>query len=173
MNLIWTFILNCQMHGQLYHVTHQFSNLSVLYKVMDQRIRSLNSGVNEKLRDKARAVYLLNLHLETVLWFLHGGLLPEADDGEEQETGSLPYPRRQMEAFYQSRRSDIEHLSSSIQANEVLLIEQLVPSSVVELWDEERGKLDEFIQIDLNLTFLYTRIKWNALNKKINGCYWI
>jgi len=138
------------MHGQLYHVTHQFNNLSVLYKVMDQRIRSLNSGVNEKLRDKARAIYLLNLHLETVLWFLHGGLLPEADDGEDQETSSLPYPRRQMEAFYQSRKSDIESLSTSIQAKEVLLIEQLVPSSVIELWDEERGKFYGFTHIFLN-----------------------
>ena len=138
------------MHGQLYHVTHQFNNLSVLYKVMDQRIRSLNSGVNEKLRDKARAIYLLNLHLETVLWFLHGGLLPEADDGEDQETSSLPYLRRQMEAFYQSRKSDIESLSTSIQAKEVLLIEQLVPSSVIELWDEERGKFYGFTHIFLN-----------------------
>ena len=135
------------MHGQLYHVTHQFNNLSVLYKVMDQRIRSLNSGVNEKLRDKARAIYLLNLHLETVLWFLHGGLLPESDDGDDQETGSLPYPRRQMEAFYQNRKSDIESLSSSVQAKEVLLIEQLVPSSVVELWDEERGKRFDLIAV--------------------------
>ena len=103
-----------------------------------------------KLRDKARAIYLLNLHLETVLWFLHGGLLPEADDGEDQETSSLPYPRRQMEAFYQSRKSDIESLSTSIQAKEVLLIEQLVPSSVIELWDEERGKFYGFTHIFLN-----------------------
>ena len=127
------------MHSQLYHVTHQFNNLSVLYEVMDERIRSLNSGVNEKLRDKARAVYLLNLHLETLLWFLHGGLLPEADDGDS-ESSSLPYPRRHMEDFYQTRKLEIETLSSSIRSKEVLLIEQLVPSSVIELWDEERGR---------------------------------
>jgi hypothetical protein len=33
---------------------------------MDKRIRALNSGVNDKLRDKSRAIYLLSLHLETV-----------------------------------------------------------------------------------------------------------
>ena len=32
-----------------------------------------------------------------------------------------------------------ESLSSSVKASEVLLIEQLVPSSVVSLWAEERG----------------------------------
>lgn len=129
------------MHNQLYHVTHQFSNLSVLYDVMDKRIRSLNSGVNDKLRDKSRAIALLSLHLETVLWFLHGGLLPEADDDQE-ESSSLPYPRRQLEEFYRTRRSDIEALNASVRAGEVLLIEQLVPSSVADLWAEERGSND-------------------------------
>ena len=131
------------MHSQLYHVTHQFNNLSVLYDVMDRRIRALNSGVNEKLRDKARAVYLLSLHLETVLWFLHGGLLPEADDGEDQ-VSSLPYPRQQLDTFYQSRKAEIESLSSSVKSNEVLLIEQLVPSSVAELWAQERCRSISF-----------------------------
>lgn len=126
------------MHNQLYHVTHQFKNLTVLYDAMDKRIRALNSGVNDKLRDKSRAIYLLSLHLETVLWFLHGGLLPESDEAEE-EHNSLPYPRRQLEQFYQSRKTDIESLSSSIKSDEVLLIEQLVPSSVGALWSEERG----------------------------------
>lgn len=130
-----------QMHSQLYHVTHQFSNLAVLYNVMDKRIRALNSGVNDKLRDKCRAIYLLSLHLETVLWFLHGGLLPEADENEE-ESSSLPYPRRELEEFYRTRRSDIERLNSSVRANEVLLIEQLIPASVVNLWAEERGSSD-------------------------------
>ena len=46
-----------QMHTQLYHVTHQFNNLAVLYDVMDKRIRALNSGVNDKLSDKSRAIY--------------------------------------------------------------------------------------------------------------------
>lgn len=128
------------MHSQLYHVTHQFNNLAGLYEVMDKRIRALNSGVNDKLRDKSRAIYLLSLHLETVLWFLHGGLLPEVDEDDE-ETSSLPYPRRQLEQFYQRRKSEIEGLNSSVRASEVLLIEQLVPSSVVALWAEERGNL--------------------------------
>lgn len=131
-----------QMHCQLYHVTHQFNNLSVLYDVMDKRIRSLNSGINDKLRDKSRAIYLLSLHLETVLWFLHGGLLPEIDAGsvdDEEGCSSLPYPRRQLEQFYRNRKSEIESLSSSVKAAEVLLIEQLVPASVVELWAEEKG----------------------------------
>ena len=126
------------MHSQLYHVTHQFNNLAVLYDVMDKKIRALNSGVNDKLRDKSRAIYLLSLHLETVLWFLHGGLLPESDEGEK-EGASLPYPRRQLEQFYRSRKTDLENLSSSVKADEVLLIEQLLPSSVVALWAEERG----------------------------------
>lgn len=52
-----------QMHSQLYHVTHQFINLAVLYDVMDKRIHALNSGVNDKLCDKSRAIYLLSLHL--------------------------------------------------------------------------------------------------------------
>ena len=34
------------MHSQLFHVTHQFKNLAVLYNVMDKRIRALKSGVN-------------------------------------------------------------------------------------------------------------------------------
>lgn len=125
------------MRGQLYHVTHQFSNLAVLYDVMDKKIRALNSGVNDKLRDKSRAVYLLSLHLETVLWFLHGGLLPESDEGED-ESSSLPYPKRQLEQFYKTRKADIEALNPSVRAEEVLLIEHLVPPSVSGLWAEER-----------------------------------
>lgn len=105
---------------------------------MDKKVRSLNSGINDKLREKARAIHLLSLHLETVLWFLHGGLLPEVDEGEG-ETSSLPYPRHQMEQFYTSRKREIELLSSSVKAQEVLLIEQLVPKSVSDLWAEERG----------------------------------
>lgn len=131
------------MHNQLYHVTHQFNNLAVLYDVMDKRIRALNSGVNDKLRDKCRAIYLLSLHLETVLWFLHGGLLPETDEGDE--TGSsLPFPRHQLEQFYRRRKTEIENLSSSVRASEVLLIHQLVPGSVIKLWTEERGSLNLF-----------------------------
>ncbi len=145
------------MHSQLYHVTHQFNNLAVLYDVMDKKIRALNSGVNDKLRDKSRAIYLLSLHLETVLWFLHGGLLPESDEGEE-EGASLPYPRRQLEQFYRSRKSDIENLSSSVKAEEVLLIEQLVPSSVVALWAEERG-----ISTSVNRWYI---IYWNQISLK-------
>ncbi|XP_057381407.1 protein ELYS-like isoform X2 [Daphnia carinata] len=135
-----------QMYSQLYHVTHQFNNLSVLYDVMDKRIRSLNSGINDKLRDKSRAIYLLSLHLETVLWFLHGGLLPEIDEDSVDDVegcSSLPYPRRQLEQFYRNRKSEIESLSSSVKAAEVLLIDQLVPASVVELWAEEKGTTNQ------------------------------
>ena len=142
------------MHNQLYHVTHQFGNLAVLYDVMDKRIRALNSGVNDKLRDKARAIYLLSLHLETVLWFLHGRLLPEADEGEI-ESPSLPYPRLHLDEFYRSRKAEVESLSSTIKSNEVLLIEQLIPSSVVQLWVEERGKCHIVLLCKFQLTYIW------------------
>ena len=119
-------------------MTHQFNNLSVLYDVMDEKIRALNSGVNDKLRDKSRAVYLLSLHLQTVLWFLHGGLLPEVDENVE-ECSALPYPRMELEKFYRLRRSEIEALSMSIKSDEVLLIEQLVPDTIRELWAQDSG----------------------------------
>ena len=138
-----------QMQSQLYHVTHQFNNLSGLYEVMDGRIRALNSGVNDKLRDKSRAIYLLSLHLQTVLWFVHGGLLPEIDSSADSSAAGspslLPYPRRQLEEFYRKRRIDIERLGSDVCAKDVLLIEQMLPDSVIALWADERRNFIFFL----------------------------
>ena len=126
---------------------------------MDEKIRALNSGVNDKLRDKSRAVYLLSLHLQTVLWFLHGGLLPEVEENVV-ECSSLPYPRLELQKFYRSRKLDIEALSSSVKSHEVLLIEQLVPTSIRDLWLQESGTFLLFIfdSADGNRIFFPFRI---------------
>jgi hypothetical protein len=110
--------------------------------VITKRIRALNSGVNDKLRDKSRAIFLLTYYKFA---FGNGGLLPEVDEDsveDEECTNSLPYPRRKLEHFYRSRKMEIESLSSSVKAAEVLLIAQLVPSSVISLWADERGTVN-------------------------------
>ena len=87
------------MCSQLYHMTHQFNNLAVLYDVMDKRIRALNSGVNDKLSDKSRAIYLTQFSFGDCTLVLPGGLLPEVDEDnvkDEESTHSLLYPRRKF-----------------------------------------------------------------------------
>ena len=48
-------------------------------------------------------------------------------------------PAANLEQYFRTRKMEIESLCSSVKASEVLQIEQLVHSSVVSLWAEERG----------------------------------
>ena len=105
----------------------QLEIMAIFYTGLENRTPPLNSVVKGELRDKSRAIYLSSFYVDVFLWFLDCRLLPE------MTSSSLPYPRLQLDEFYRGRKSDIEHLSSYVKPNEVILIQQLIPSSIIQL----------------------------------------